>query len=234
MADIHKAMIEILSKLGAIGREQRNKQQGFMYRGIDDIYNAINPLFAEHGVYTLPNVLSEETTERQAKSGGTLFHVKLVVEYTFFAADGSNVSATVLGEGMDSGDKAGNKAMSIAHKYALTQAFTIKTMELADPDSETHEPQYNKPDTSAPGPQDFQPEYNARHENELVSLSEYRIPVGSKYRDKTLGSVPANEIRSFVQWIKSPAGKSYCYQGNVLKPAYREFLNKAERFLEIT
>ena len=40
---------------------------------------------------------------------------------------------------MDSGDKATNKAMSIAFKYACFQVFCIPTEEMADPDAECHE-----------------------------------------------------------------------------------------------
>ena len=47
--------------------------------------------------------------------------------------------AVVIGEGMDSGDKATNKAMAIAYKYACFQTFCIPTEEMKDPDSECHE-----------------------------------------------------------------------------------------------
>ena len=40
---------------------------------------------------------------------------------------------------MDSGDKATNKAMSIAFKYACFQTFCIPTEEMVDPDAECHE-----------------------------------------------------------------------------------------------
>jgi len=60
----------------------------------------------------------------------------LKIKYKFMASDGSYVTATVIGEGMDSGDKAANKAMSIAHKYALFQVFAVATEDLIDPDSE--------------------------------------------------------------------------------------------------
>jgi hypothetical protein len=59
--------------------------------------------------------------------------------YTFFAEDGSNIECTVMGVGMDSGDKAANKAMAIAHKYALLQIFCVPTIENDDPDKESHE-----------------------------------------------------------------------------------------------
>lgn len=61
------------------------------------------------------------------------------IKYTFFAEDGSSVYAIVIGEGMDTGDKATNKAMSIAFKYACFQVFCIPTEEMQDPDAERPE-----------------------------------------------------------------------------------------------
>ena len=72
--------------------------------------------------------------------GGTILYSMLKIKYTFYAEDGTNVSAVVIGEGMDSGDKASNKAMAIAMKYAFFQVFCIPTEEMKDPDAETSEP----------------------------------------------------------------------------------------------
>ena len=59
------------------------------------------------------------------------------MKYTFYAEDGSSVSAVVQGEGMDSADKSSNKAMSVAFKYACFQVLCIPTEEMKDPDAET-------------------------------------------------------------------------------------------------
>lgn len=108
-----------------------------MFRGIDDVYNELHPLLAKHKVFTVPEVLSSESTFETTSKGGKLFYEKMMIRYTFYANDGSSVQATVKGVGMDSGDKAANKAMAIGHKYALLQVFTIPTKDMADPDSET-------------------------------------------------------------------------------------------------
>jgi hypothetical protein len=67
------------------------------------------------------------------------------IKYTFYAEDGTKVSAVVVGEAFDSGDKATNKAMSIAFKYACYQVFCIPTEDMKDPDSESHEINTNAP-----------------------------------------------------------------------------------------
>lgn len=138
---IYDAICKIIRDLAAvgIGKNRRNEQQGFAFRGIDDVYNAVAPLLAKHGVCVIPHVMAREVTERVTPKGTTLFYTCVKVEYTFFAADdGSNVKAVTFGEAMDSGDKSTNKAMSAAFKYALFQAFCIPT-EAEDPDANTHE-----------------------------------------------------------------------------------------------
>nr|WP_321298383.1 ERF family protein [uncultured Sphaerochaeta sp.] len=149
-SNIYQAMAEVMKDVEAIGKDQQNKQQGFKFRGIDDVYNAVHPIFAKHGVFTVPTVLSERTEERQTRSGGNLIYRILTMKYTFFASDGSSVEAVVIGEGMDSGDKGANKGMAIAHKYALLQTLCIPTEDMVDPDSEVPESSTRKPDTGRP------------------------------------------------------------------------------------
>ena len=137
--NIFQALAAVNREIDAIGKNSRNQQQGFNFRGIDDAYNALHGLLAKHGIVTLPRVIDREYSERTTKNGGALFVTKLMVEYTFAAEDGSSiVVGPVLGEAMDSGDKGANKALAIAHKYVLFQAFTIPTL-FSDPDEETHE-----------------------------------------------------------------------------------------------
>lgn len=140
MAQIHEAIIAIMGEIGAIGKNQTNQQQHFKYRGIDDVMNALNPLLIKHGVFLVPEVLEKAREERESKSGGNLIYSVLTVKYTFYAADGSSVTAIIVGEGMDSGDKASNKALAIAMKYAMFQVFCIPTEEMKDPDADTPPP----------------------------------------------------------------------------------------------
>lgn len=138
---VYKAMADVMADLAKVGvsKSQYNKQQGFAYRGVDDVMNALAPSMAKHGLLVIPNVIERTVTERPSKSGGTLFHTILRVRYSFVAAeDGSKHETEVLGEAMDSGDKATNKAMAVAYKYACFQAFCIPLVGV-DPDAETHE-----------------------------------------------------------------------------------------------
>lgn len=134
---IYGLMAQVLSEVGAVGKGRLNEMQGYRFRGIDDVYEAVHPLFAKHGIFTLPRVLAEDTTERTTEKGTILRFVKLTMAYDFFAPDGSHVTAEVVGEAMDAGDKASNKAMSAAQKYALIQTLCIPTGSTPDADFTT-------------------------------------------------------------------------------------------------
>jgi hypothetical protein len=136
---IYSKISAVLSNINAIGKNNKNTQQNYKFRGIDDVYNELHSLFATHGIFTVPKVLEERTEEKTTKSGTNLIYRVLKIKYTFYAEDGSSVAAIVVGEGMDSGDKASNKAMAVAHKYALTQVFCIPTEEQKDPEHDSHE-----------------------------------------------------------------------------------------------
>lgn len=142
--NIYNAILNVMSEIGAIGKGKKNIQQGFNYRGIDDVMNALQPLFTKHRIFISPEVLEHTREERTTSKGGILVYSICKVKYTFFADDGSNIHAIVIGEGMDSGDKSSNKAMSIAMKYACFQVFCIATEEMQDPDKDAYDIQTGK------------------------------------------------------------------------------------------
>lgn len=134
-----------LSKEG-ITKDRQNQQQGFRFRGIDDVMNAVSPLFAKHGIVLLPAYSDRTVSEHQSKAGSTLFYTSLKGIFTFKSKeDGSSVEVTTYGEAMDSGDKSTNKAMAAAMKYALLQALLVPTEADNDPDSTTHQVASKKP-----------------------------------------------------------------------------------------
>jgi hypothetical protein len=123
-----------------ISKDRKNMQgSGYAFRGIDDVYNALAPFLAKHGLCILPRVLNRESIERQSKAGGALFYITVEVEFDLVAADGSKHTIKTFGEAMDSGDKATNKAMSAAYKYACMQSFCIPTEGDNDADAQTHQ-----------------------------------------------------------------------------------------------
>ena len=154
---------QAMRKIGAIGKDSTatnyNGKAMYSFRGIDAVYNALNPVMSELGLFIAPEVLEQTREERKSTNGGNLIYSILKVKFTMYAPDGSNVSCVVIGEGMDSGDKASNKAMSVAFKYACFEMFCIPTEEMIDPDAEVHEvaPKYRQTPAPAPARQDNPP-----------------------------------------------------------------------------
>lgn len=146
--NIFETISAVMGEIGAVGKTSKNTQQGFMFRGIDAVMNAINPALVKYKCFIVPEILEQTREERQSSKGGLLIYSIVKVRYRFYAEDGSFVEAVVIGEGMDSGDKATNKAMSIAFKYACFQVFCIPTEEMVDPDSECHDVKPKAPKTA--------------------------------------------------------------------------------------
>jgi hypothetical protein len=138
--NIFETINAVMEEIGAVGKNSRNEKQKYMYRGVDDVMNALNPAFTKHKLFMVPEVVSQKREERQTANEKNLIYSVLSVKYTFYAEDGSSIYTIVPGEGMDSGDKASNKAMSAAFKYACFQTFCIPTEEMQDPDAETPPP----------------------------------------------------------------------------------------------
>ena len=137
---IYKKIIEVMADINAIGKDRRNQQQGFQFRGIDDVMNELHSSLAKCGVFVLPKVLEETRTTGKTSRGGDMFYTRLKINFGFYAEDGSHVDAVVIGEAMDTGDKASNKALSIGLKYAMLQVFCIPTEDEKDPDAVSPQP----------------------------------------------------------------------------------------------
>jgi hypothetical protein len=137
---IYSAILAANREIEAIAKNRRNTQQNFRFRGIDDCYNSLHGVLTAAGVFTVPQVIGLTRETRTTAAGGILYVTVLEMRYRFLADDGSFVDAVVVGEAMDSADKATNKAMSAAHKYALLQVFTVPTEDIEDGDRDTTNP----------------------------------------------------------------------------------------------
>lgn len=141
MRMIYKAIAGVMEDIGAVGKEKefRSNQGSYKFRGIDDVMNALHPSMVKNKIFVVPVILEQIREVRTSKTGISMYVSICKIRYEFYAEDGSCISAVVIGEGMDTGDKATNKAMSIAFKYACFQVFCIPTEEMIDPDSERPE-----------------------------------------------------------------------------------------------
>lgn len=132
---IVQALAAVMGDVRAVAKADRNKSQGFNFRGIDSVTNAVAPALRKHGVIVIPVLENLErfavTTTRGAAMNGVLVKVR----YEFHGPAGDHLQVVVPGEAYDSADKATAKAMSVAFRTALLQALTLPTDEV-DPDAE--------------------------------------------------------------------------------------------------
>ena len=224
---VYEAINKVQAALAkdGIGKNRKNQQQGYSFRGIDDVYNALAPMLAEHGLCILPRMLSRSVEERINKNGTALFYVTVEAEFDLVAAeDGSKHTIRTYGEAMDSGDKATNKAMSAAYKYACMQAFAIPTEGDNDADSTTHEVAAAKKKTHRPtdGALDALDDRRRRQIEKLAASIQAQFDAGNEWnaweqwdlRDKNLFDQDAStavwdqldsKCRSYLKQMKAAA-----------------------------
>ena len=137
-ANIFAKLGQVMKATKAIGKNQKNQQQGFQFRGIDDFMNGLHGLMADAGIVILPSEKEHIQESYATKNGGTQFRTRVHMNFAFVSTeDGSSVTADGWGEAADNGDKGYNKCKSIALKYVLMQMFLVPTKDIADPDKET-------------------------------------------------------------------------------------------------
>lgn len=139
---VYAAICQVVEELAKVGlsKERKNQQQGYAFRGIDDVMNVIAPLLPKANLCIIPRMLERDVQDKINKSGNLLIYTTVKADFDFVSAvDGSMHTVTTYGEAMDSGDKSTNKAMSAAYKYACLQAFCIPTEGDNDTENTTHE-----------------------------------------------------------------------------------------------
>ena len=144
MAHIHELIPRIMAEVGVIEKNRRNDHFKYNFRGVDDIAAAFQPALIKHGVCCIPEVMDHQVTERPSSKGGVTIFTILKVKFTFYASDGSSISAVVIGEGSDQSDKSSNKAMSAAMKYCYLQAFCVPSEAMEDSDRDTSETEHQR------------------------------------------------------------------------------------------
>lgn len=189
MSLIYKKIPEIMKEVGAIEKNRSGQGIQYKFRGIDDIYLALQPLLSKHGVFYTPNVIEKIREERATKTGGIMTYTILTVEYSFFAEDGSNVKMVTIGEAMDSSDKSSNKAMSAALKYAMLQLFCIPTEEEKDTEYQNHQIVHKQAPREMPKANDSQ------------DPGSYVISMGKKFKGMRLDQCERRELLDFSAWL---------------------------------
>ena len=136
---IFEAINGVMADIGAIGKGDFNAYDKYSFRGIDAVYNAVQPALIKNGVFIVPNLLEMEQTDRQSKKGDMQIHTRVKVAFRLCASDGTSIESVFPGEAIDRSDKSINKAMTAAYKYMIFELFCIPTKDLADADEKSYD-----------------------------------------------------------------------------------------------
>lgn len=126
-----EAVCRVMQAVSYVRKDKQMQGGGsYQYVSIEAIIDKLRPEMIRHGLVLLPVGLEP----LHQGDHGRQVHLRL--KYTFDLVhhhSGETRQIVVVGEGMDVGDKAGNKCMTAARKYALVMAFNIETG--TDPDN---------------------------------------------------------------------------------------------------
>jgi len=138
-ASIIERLRQASELVGVVGKDSQNTSQNYSFRGIDDVMAAVHSAFAQVGIVMTPTIENMEWSTVQTKNGTNMNRVVMTVRFDFHCDGGGLLHATTVGEAHDTADKAANKAMSAALKYALVQTLMIPTKQLLDEADFDHE-----------------------------------------------------------------------------------------------
>lgn len=124
-----EAMHAAMKMVTSVGKKDFNDFHKFNFRGIDTILDAVGPAFREHGIVTLPDLLTLEAEMVKSSKDKPMRLTTVTVKYTFIGPAGDRESTTVPGEAWDGEDKGSSKAMAVAFRTALIQVLSIPTKE---------------------------------------------------------------------------------------------------------
>ena len=121
---------KIIDETGFIPKNGKNAAQHYVYVQESDVVNALRGKMAKYGITMVPNLKEIKWLESvPTRNGGSMSHVEVDMEYKFVDVDDPSQNEMILmaGEGMDSSDKAINKAITASKKYALLLFFLLPT-----------------------------------------------------------------------------------------------------------
>ena len=165
-------------------------------------------MIAKHGLVILPRCLERQVTERPNKSGGVIFSVTVDAEFDFVSShDGSKHTVKTYGEAMDSADKATNKAMSAAYKYAAFQTFCIPTEGDNDADATTHQVGSGDAKAAARAPAKAGPELLTKEEIANITALAQEVgadikPILTFYKVGSLAFIPRARYEQIVRSLE--------------------------------
>lgn len=134
-----ESIVGVMRTVSGVAKRDKNTVQGFNFRGIDAVVNAIGPALREVGGAIVPTVISANYDRGATKNGTPTVEAFLTIAFDWYGTDGGEpIRGVVAAEAMDTSDKATAKAMSVGLRTFLLQTLMLPTDEK-DPDAEYHE-----------------------------------------------------------------------------------------------
>lgn len=178
---VAQAWSAVMEDVQSIGKGERNKAQGFNFRGIDTVMNAVGPVLRKHGVVVTPYPEDITTSSYETAKGTTMFSAIVKMRYTVRGPAGDSFEGGAFGEAADAGDKAVSKAQSVAYRVFLLQGLTIPTDD-PEPDAESHQrasrPRHSGRPMSSPVDEEFAKLVGALSEDQKRDLGAWRSERG--------------------------------------------------------
>lgn len=123
---IYKLIPQVMAKVGVIGKNQQATGGGtFAYRGVDDVYQALQPALIEAGVCIIPRVLEQSVVDSKTSTGKWTQLATVRMAWRMFAPDGSHIEAITAGAATDGQGRALAQAQSDAFKQCIFKALCI-------------------------------------------------------------------------------------------------------------
>src|SRR4051794_30993054 len=126
--NVIEAIARVMADMKGVGKDQQNRDQGYSFRGIEDVTATLQPVLGKHCVVIVPHEIEHRRESFTVKSGATWTDDFIKISYSIYGPGGATdmiEAGPFLGVGRDNSDKGANKARSMAYKYMLTEVFCI-------------------------------------------------------------------------------------------------------------
>jgi hypothetical protein len=136
--NIYAAFSAAMEEVQAVRKEGFNDSQRYNFRGVDQVVNAVGPIFRKHKIIPIPHHCVATYRDVLTSTGKPTREVTVEATYRFYGPAGDFIEAVIPGESLDFGDKGTAKAMSVAYRIVLLQSLCIPTDDK-DPDQDSYE-----------------------------------------------------------------------------------------------
>lgn len=140
-----------MGEMGPIAKDGTNQGQGnWQFQSDAAIKTAVRNVLPKYGIVIIPSkIKTVKSYERVTSKKKPVYFYDVVQEFTI--TDGKDeIKGEMIGTGSDSGDKAVNKAVTLAFKNFEKQLFNVSDKNDPDPDQESLPDTYSRRTKQSP------------------------------------------------------------------------------------